>query len=137
MSEPKSSNRARRRFLKISAALSGAAAAGFPMISRAQAKPIKIGMPTILSGRVAQLGISSRNALGTEVDKFNAAGGLGGLQGFREVDGPEGLGGWQEIPAAPEVLGQAPPVAGLPVVVSAWRRRGAATMGREDAGHTP
>ena len=28
---------------------------GAPMISRAQAKPIKIGMPTILSGRVAQL----------------------------------------------------------------------------------
>jgi len=35
-------------------------------------------MPTILSGRVAQLGISSRNAVLTEVEKFNAAGGLGG-----------------------------------------------------------
>lgn len=49
-----------------------------PMISRAQAKPIKIGMPTILSGRVAQLGTSSRNAVMLEVDKVNAAGGLAG-----------------------------------------------------------
>ena len=40
--------------------------------------PIRIGIPTILSGRVAQLGISSRNAIMMEVDKFNAAGGLGG-----------------------------------------------------------
>jgi len=49
-----------------------------PMISRAQAKPIKIGMPTILSGRVAQLGTSSRNAVMLEVDKVNATGGLAG-----------------------------------------------------------
>lgn len=32
-----------------------------PMISRVQTKTIKIGMPTILSGRIAQLGTSSRN----------------------------------------------------------------------------
>lgn len=68
----------RRRFLKHAAAIGGAAALGFPMISRAQAKPIKVGMPTILSGRVAQLGTSSRNAVMLEVEKFNAAGGLGG-----------------------------------------------------------
>lgn len=49
-----------------------------PMISRAQAKTIKIGMPTILSGRVAQLGTSSRNAVMLEADKVNAAGGLAG-----------------------------------------------------------
>src|SRR3974390_286873 len=49
-----------------------------PMISRAQAKPIKIGMPTILSGRVAQLGTSSRNAVMLEVDQVNATGGLSG-----------------------------------------------------------
>jgi len=49
-----------------------------PMTSRAQAKAIKIGMPTILSGRVAQLGTSSRNAVMLEVDKVNAAGGLAG-----------------------------------------------------------
>lgn len=69
---------ARRRFLKNAAAMGGAAALGFPMISRAQAKTIRIGMPTILSGRVAQLGTSSRNAVMMEVEKFNAAGGLGG-----------------------------------------------------------
>src|SRR3972149_3521053 len=78
MSKPSSSRRARRRFLEISAALGGAAAIGLPMISRAQAKPIRIGMPTILSGRVAQLGTSSRNAVMVEGEKFNVAGGLGG-----------------------------------------------------------
>jgi branched-chain amino acid transport system substrate-binding protein len=37
-------------------------------------------MPTILSGRVAQLGTSSRNAVQIEVEKINAAGGLAGRQ---------------------------------------------------------
>jgi branched-chain amino acid transport system substrate-binding protein len=77
MSTEFSRRAARRRLLKGA----GAAAIGalaFPMISRAQGKPIKIGMPTILSGRVAQLGISSRNAVMMEVDKFNEAGGLSG-----------------------------------------------------------
>jgi len=46
----------------------------------AQAKTIKIGMPTILSGRVAQLGTSSRNAVMLEVEKVNASGGLAGRQ---------------------------------------------------------
>lgn len=67
----------RRRVLRAA----GATALGtlaFPLIARAQAKPIKIGVPTILSGRVAQLGISSRNALLMEAEKFNAAGGLNG-----------------------------------------------------------
>ena len=50
---------ARRRFLKGATALGGAVALGFPMISRAQAKTIRVGMPTILSGRVAQISISS------------------------------------------------------------------------------
>jgi branched-chain amino acid transport system substrate-binding protein len=68
----------RRELLKGAAALGGAAAFGFPMISRAQAATIKVGMPTILSGRVAQLGTSSRNGVMMEVEKFNAAGGLGG-----------------------------------------------------------
>lgn len=66
----------RRRLLKGAALAAGTLA--FPMISRAQGKPIRIGVPTILSGRVAQLGISSRNALEMEAEKFNAAGGLGG-----------------------------------------------------------
>ena len=62
----------------------GAATVAMPLVSpwvaKAQAKTIKIGMPTILSGRVAQLGTSSRNAVMLEVEKVNAAGGLAGRQ---------------------------------------------------------
>src|SRR6185436_5631931 len=77
MSQAKATQRTRRAFIQAAGALT-ATGLGFPFISRAEAKPIKIGIPTILSGRVAQLGISSRNAIMMEVDKFNAAGGLGG-----------------------------------------------------------
>jgi branched-chain amino acid transport system substrate-binding protein len=59
---------------------SAAAMVANPWVARAQAKAIKIGMPTILSGRVAQLGTSSRNAVMMEVEKVNAAGGLVGRQ---------------------------------------------------------
>mgnify|MGYP002682839428 CR=1 FL=1 len=58
----------------------GAATLAAPWVARAQAKTIKIGMPTILSGRVAQLGTSSRNAVMLEVEKVNASGGLAGRQ---------------------------------------------------------
>src|SRR5487761_1939180 len=60
--------------------LGGGAAAmlAAPWVARAQARTIKIGMPTILSGRVATLGISSRNAVMMEMEKVNAAGGLAG-----------------------------------------------------------
>ena len=63
-------------------AMMGAGAVTFatPWVARAQAKTIKVGMPTILSGRVAQLGTSSRNAVMLEVEKVNAAGGLAGRQ---------------------------------------------------------
>src|SRR5215213_2031191 len=63
-------------------ALMGAGAVMFstPWVGRAQAKTIKVGMPTILSGRVAQLGTSSRNAVTMEVEKVNGAGGLAGRQ---------------------------------------------------------
>ena len=67
----------RRKLMQGAAAL-GVASIGWPAISLAQNKPIRIGMPTILSGRVAMLGISSRNAAMIEVEKFNAAGGLNG-----------------------------------------------------------
>ena len=71
----------RRRVLEAGGALGAAAVTGFPMVATGQARrPIKVGMPTILSGRVAQLGISSRNAVMMEVEKFNAAGGLDGRQ---------------------------------------------------------
>jgi len=78
MFDTKGTIRQRRNFIKAAGALTGAAGLGVPFISRAQNKPIRIGVPTILSGRVAQLGISSRNAISMEAEKFNAAGGLGG-----------------------------------------------------------
>ncbi len=68
----------RRKLLKVAASVLGSAPLAAPFVSRAQNKPIKIGMPTILSGRVAMLGISSSNAAKMEVEKFNAAGGLNG-----------------------------------------------------------
>jgi len=58
----------------------GAVTFATPWVARAQAKTIKVGMPTILSGRVAQLGTSSRNGVTLEVEKVNAAGGLAGRQ---------------------------------------------------------
>jgi branched-chain amino acid transport system substrate-binding protein len=67
-----------RRTVLKSAAASLAASLACPRILRAEDKVIRIGMPTILSGRVAQLGNSSRNAVLMEVDKVNAAGGLAG-----------------------------------------------------------
>lgn len=72
------SGASRRKLLKGAAASAGIAALGLPAISLAQNKTIRIGMPTILSGRVAMLGVASRNAVAIEVEKFNAAGGLGG-----------------------------------------------------------
>jgi branched-chain amino acid transport system substrate-binding protein len=69
----------RRTMLKGVAAGSAAMLCS-PHIADAQANTIKIGMPTILSGRVAQLGTSSRKAVQMEVEKLNAAGGLGGRQ---------------------------------------------------------
>jgi len=69
----------RRRVLKGAAATATiAAVGGFPYIARAQANVIRVGMPTILSGRVALLGESSRYAAELAVDRFNAAGGAGG-----------------------------------------------------------
>ena len=76
---PKGVDLDRRTVLKGAAA--GAAATIFaPNIVAAQSKVVRIGMPTILSGRVAQLGTSSRNAVQMEVEKINAAGGLAGRQ---------------------------------------------------------
>lgn len=75
----KSRNVDRRTVLKGVAGCSAAMIAA-PHIAGAQAKVLKVGMPTILSGRVAQLGTSSRNGLMLEVEKINAAGGLAGRQ---------------------------------------------------------
>ena len=70
----------RRRFIQAGVALGSAGSAlGFPSILRAQTRQtIKIGIPTILSGRLAQLGISTSNAAKLEAEAFNAAGGLNG-----------------------------------------------------------
>ncbi len=72
----------RRDVLKAMTSLGGLAAAaavtGFPHIARADAKTIRVGMPTILSGRVAVLGETSANAAKLAFDRINAAGGIGG-----------------------------------------------------------
>lgn len=68
----------RRSFIKTTTGAIGLASVGWPALSFAQNNPIRVAMPTILSGRVAQLGTSSRNAVMLEVEKFNAAGGLAG-----------------------------------------------------------
>lgn len=79
MSNGKSPSRPqRRKLIQGASAAAGLATFGFPAISLAQDKPIRVGMPTILSGRVATLGLSSRNAVLMAVEKFNAAGGLNG-----------------------------------------------------------
>jgi branched-chain amino acid transport system substrate-binding protein len=78
MSKGSDARRNRRDFIKTGAAVTATAVAGFPFVSRAQNKPIKIGMPTIQSGRAAMVGSSSRNGCMMEIEKFNAAGGLNG-----------------------------------------------------------
>ena len=51
-----------------------------PWVVRAQANTLRIGMQSILSGPIALLGTSSRNALLMEQDRINAAGGFLGRQ---------------------------------------------------------
>ena len=78
MSTRSNNRRNRRDLMKSGAAVAVTALVGFPSVSRAQSKPIKIGMPTIQSGRAAMVGASSRNGCMLEIENFNAAGGLGG-----------------------------------------------------------
>lgn len=66
----------RRSF--VGGAIAGAAISGFPHIAGAQARVIKVGMPTILSGRVAVLGTSSRWAVQLAFSQINATGGING-----------------------------------------------------------
>lgn len=76
----------RREVLKTTAGLAAVGAApavtGFPNIARGAGSKIRIGMPTILSGRVAILGTSSQAAVAIATEQFNAKGGVGG----REVE---------------------------------------------------
>lgn len=73
----------RRNF--IGSAVAGAVITGFPHIASAQAKVIKVGMSTILSGRVATLGTSSRAAVQLAFSQINAAGGINGRK-FELID---------------------------------------------------
>ncbi len=62
----------------IVGALAGATALSIPHVAGAQAKVIRVGMPTILSGRVAILGTSSRTAVQLAFKEINDAGGIAG-----------------------------------------------------------
>lgn len=80
MKEPRNSNRRfldRRRFLKTSAATATAALAA-PALVGAADTPIRIGVPSIFSGRVAILGESSFEAVNLAIAEANAAGGING-----------------------------------------------------------
>lgn len=55
-----------------------AGALALPAVARAQSSPFRIGLQSILSGPLALLGTSSRNAIQMEVERINAAGGLAG-----------------------------------------------------------
>ncbi len=68
----------RRQLLKGAGALAAAGVVGMPAISRGQSGAIKIGVPTILSGRVAVLGQTSVGGLKVVFDKVNEAGGING-----------------------------------------------------------
>ena len=78
MTKTSSAGISRRRIVKGAGALATTAVTGFPYVSFAQNKPIRAGMVTINSGRGAMVGSASSKGATLEVDKFNAAGGLGG-----------------------------------------------------------
>lgn len=69
----------RRTILKGAAATTIATGTlGFPAVLRASTEPIRIGVTTILSGRVAILGQSSLAGMQIPVDEINAEGGIDG-----------------------------------------------------------
>ena len=70
----------RRGFLAATGAAALTTGLATPAILRAQGATIKIGMPTILSGRVAILGETASVGAKMAVDAFNAAGGIDGRQ---------------------------------------------------------
>lgn len=77
MIKTKQAGLSRRKFLAKTGA-AGVATLASPAILRAAGSPIKIGMPTILSGRVAILGETASVGAKMAVDTFNAAGGIDG-----------------------------------------------------------
>jgi branched-chain amino acid transport system substrate-binding protein len=70
----------RRRILKAGAALTGAAALGFPAIVRAQSDKIKIGHLTPLTGFLGALGQYAVKGMQMAVEEINAKGGVLGRQ---------------------------------------------------------
>lgn len=69
----------RREALGLFAAGAASGILGFPNIVRAAGdQPIKVGMPTIISGRFSLLGSQSREGASMVFDRFNAEGGLDG-----------------------------------------------------------
>jgi branched-chain amino acid transport system substrate-binding protein len=58
--------------------VAGTAILTMPHVAGAQAKVIRVGMPTTLSGRIAILGTSSRTAIRYAFSRINEAGGIGG-----------------------------------------------------------
>lgn len=77
MDKTKKAGLSRRSFIAATGA-AGVATLASPAILRAAGSPIKIGMPTILSGRVAILGETASVGAKMAVDAFNAAGGVDG-----------------------------------------------------------
>src|SRR5262245_59035071 len=71
----------RRTFLTATAA--GAAALGFPLPLRAQAKTFKIGAIHPVTGALAERGQACRLGAQMAVDAINAAGGIKGKGGIR------------------------------------------------------
>lgn len=68
----------RRQVLKGAGVLAMTGIVGTPAIVKGQSGAIKIGVPTVLSGRVAILGQSSVGGLKVVFDKVNEAGGING-----------------------------------------------------------
>lgn len=68
----------RRTFLKGTAAATAAVTLGAPAIVQAADAPIRIGVPSIFSGRVAILGESSFEAVQLAIAEVNAEGGING-----------------------------------------------------------
>jgi branched-chain amino acid transport system substrate-binding protein len=76
----------RRKFLKQSAALSAAAAAGtlgFPAVVRGQSAPIKIGVLHPVTGPLAYSGNLSRLGAQIAIEEINAAGGIKSMGGAK------------------------------------------------------
>ena len=68
----------RRRVLKAAGAMAAAGVVGMPAIVTGQSGTIKIGVPTIQSGRVALVGQTSVGGMRSVFDPLNEAGGING-----------------------------------------------------------